>query len=102
MTLLAARPDAVVFAGARDPAMASGLQEPAKVHPDRFHVVKLISPDKPNNVAVVEEVKRVAGRLDVVIANAAVADVFDSALELRTEDMIRHFEVRREKPSLLI
>ncbi|KAL1700545.1 hypothetical protein EV121DRAFT_295104 [Schizophyllum commune] len=101
VTLLAARPDAVVFAGARDPATASDLQALAKAHPDRFHVVKLISPDKANNIAAVEEVKRVAGRLDVVIANAAVANVFDSALELGPEDMIRHFEVNTNGPLVL-
>ncbi|KAI5887771.1 NAD(P)-binding protein [Schizophyllum commune H4-8] len=101
VTLLAARPDAVVFAGAREPAGATELRELAEAHPDRFHVVKLISPDKANNIVIAEEIKRVAGRLDVVIANAAVADVFDSALELRTDDMIRHFEVNTNGPLVL-
>ncbi|KAL1683365.1 hypothetical protein EV122DRAFT_201865 [Schizophyllum commune] len=90
---LASRPDVVVFAGARDPARATNLQALAKSHPGRFHVLRLTSPDKANNIAAAEEIKRVAGRLDVVIANAGIGDAFESALELRTEDMVRHFEV---------
>ncbi|KAL1688732.1 hypothetical protein GGG16DRAFT_126982 [Schizophyllum commune] len=71
VTLLAARPNTIVFAGARDPARATALQALAKSHPDRFHVVKLIVPDKDDHLAAAEEIKRIAGRLDVVIANAA-------------------------------
>ncbi|KAI5892428.1 NAD(P)-binding protein [Schizophyllum commune H4-8] len=93
VTQLSSRPDVIVFAGARDPARATNLQALAKSHPGRFHILELTSPDKANNIAAVEEIKRVAGRLDVVIANAGIGNAFESALELRTEDMIRHFEV---------
>ena len=96
VTLLAARPNTIVFAGARDPARATALQALAKAHPDRFHILKLVVPDKEDHLAAAEEIKRIAGRLDVVIANAAFADVFDPALDLRGEDMVRHFEVRGE------
>lgn len=96
VTLLAARPNTIVFAGARDPARATALQALAKAHPVRFHILRLIVPDKEDHLAAAEEIKRIAGQLDVVIANAAFADVFDSALDLRPEDMVRHFEVRGE------
>ncbi|KAL1754506.1 hypothetical protein FB107DRAFT_215637 [Schizophyllum commune] len=101
VTLLAARPNTIVFAGARDPARATALQALAKLHPDRFHILKLIVPDKDDHLAAAEEIMRVAGRLDVVIANAAFADVFDSALDLRPEDMVRHFEVNTIGPLIL-
>ncbi|KAL1700544.1 hypothetical protein EV121DRAFT_295103 [Schizophyllum commune] len=101
VTLLAARPNTIVFAGARDPARATALQALATAHPDRFHILKLIVPDKADHLAAAEEIKRIAGRLDVVIANAAFADVFDSALDLRAEDMVRHFEVNTIGPLIL-
>ncbi|KAL1756796.1 hypothetical protein FB107DRAFT_289842 [Schizophyllum commune] len=93
VTQLATRPDAIVFAGARDPARATNLQALAKLHPARFHVVKVTSADKEDNIAAVEEVKRVAGRLDVVIANAGIGDTLGTALEVNPEDMVRHLEV---------
>ncbi|KAL1691079.1 hypothetical protein GGG16DRAFT_113413 [Schizophyllum commune] len=93
VTQLATRPDAIVFAGARDPARATGLQALAKAHPGRLHVVKLTSAEKEDNIAAVEKVKRVAGRLDVVIANAGIGDTLGTALEVNPEDMVRHFEV---------
>ena len=96
VTQLATRPDAIVFAGARDPARATNLQALAKSHPDRFHVVKLTSADKEDNIAAVEEVKRVAGRLHVVIANAGIGNTLGMALETSPADMVRHFEVRRD------
>ncbi|KAL1663603.1 hypothetical protein GGF50DRAFT_56621 [Schizophyllum commune] len=100
VTQLASRPDAVVFAGVRDPARATDLQALAKAHPGSVHVVKLVHPDKANNAAV-EEIKRVAGRLDVVIANGAIDYAFEPVLDLRPEDMISHYEVNTDGPLVL-
>jgi NAD(P)-dependent dehydrogenase (short-subunit alcohol dehydrogenase family) len=66
---LAARADTVVFAGARDPASASELRELAD-QKKNVHILKLVSCDEDGNCAAVEEIKRVAGALHVVIANA--------------------------------
>ncbi|KAI4294028.1 NAD(P)-binding protein [Schizophyllum commune Loenen D] len=93
VTALAARPNVVVFAGARDPAHATELNALAKAHPGRVHVLKVVSADKENNKAAIEEIKRVAGRLDVVIANAGIHKCYAPALEVPAEEMIRHFEV---------
>ncbi|KAI5889650.1 NAD(P)-binding protein [Schizophyllum commune H4-8] len=101
VSLLAARPDAVIFAGARNPAGATGLQELAKAHPGRFHVIKVVSADKENNVEAAKEIKRVAGGLDVVIANAAISDTLASALETPAEEMIRHFDINVNGPLVL-
>ena len=92
---IAARPDAVLFAGARDPTRANDLQALAAAYPDRVHIVKIVSADKADNAAAVEEVMRVAGRLDVVVANAGISDCFLPALEVPREEIVRHVEVRR-------
>ncbi|KAI5830649.1 NAD(P)-binding protein [Schizophyllum commune Tattone D] len=98
---LAARPDAILFAGARDPARATELQALAAAHPDRVYVLKVVSADKANNTAAVEEMQRVAGRLDVVIANAGISDCFKPALELPPEEVLRHVEVNTNGPLVL-
>lgn len=67
---LATRPDTIVFAGARNPSGATALAELVQTHPEKVHVVQLTSGDRAENDAAVKEIERVAGRLDVVIANA--------------------------------
>jgi NAD(P)-dependent dehydrogenase (short-subunit alcohol dehydrogenase family) len=67
---LVARPDVIVFAGTRKPAAAAELQALAKSNKDKFHILKLTSADEADNHAAVEEIKKIAGRLDVVISNA--------------------------------
>ncbi|KAL1683350.1 hypothetical protein EV122DRAFT_201754 [Schizophyllum commune] len=98
---IAKRPDTILFAGARDPERATDLQALAVAHPDRVHVLKIVSADKANNAAAVEEIKRVAGRLDVVIANAGISDSFEPALEVPPEEIIKHVEVNTNGPLVL-
>ena len=93
VTLLISRPDTIVFAGARNPSGATDLQGLAKAHPDRFHVIKVVSADKENNLEAAKEIQRVAGRLDVVIANAGISECIAPALEVPPEEMVKHFEV---------
>jgi NAD(P)-dependent dehydrogenase (short-subunit alcohol dehydrogenase family) len=69
---LVARADVVVFAGARQSGSATDLQALAAAHPGKLHVVELASADEAGNRAAVAEIERVAGRLDVVIANAGM------------------------------
>jgi NAD(P)-dependent dehydrogenase (short-subunit alcohol dehydrogenase family) len=66
---LAARADTVVFAGARDTSSANELRELADKQ-ENVHILKLVSCDEEGNRAAVEEIKRIAGALHVVIANA--------------------------------
>jgi NAD(P)-dependent dehydrogenase (short-subunit alcohol dehydrogenase family) len=68
--VLAHRDNVVIFAGARDPSAATDLHDLVKTYPGKVHIVKLTSTDEENNRAAVEEIRRIAGRLDVVIANA--------------------------------
>jgi NAD(P)-dependent dehydrogenase (short-subunit alcohol dehydrogenase family) len=67
---LLTRPNVIVFAGARDPSKATDLQALEKEHPGKLHIVKLTSTDEVESKAVAEHIKSIAGRLDVVIANA--------------------------------
>ncbi|KII92800.1 hypothetical protein PLICRDRAFT_134710 [Plicaturopsis crispa FD-325 SS-3] len=93
VSALARRENAVVFAGARNPSSATQLQSLAKEFPSKVHVVKLTSGDKADNEAAVAEVKRVAGKLDVVIANAGISDAPGRVLKVSAEAMSRHFDV---------
>jgi NAD(P)-dependent dehydrogenase (short-subunit alcohol dehydrogenase family) len=72
VTVLIERADVVVCAGAREPSSAAELQALAKAHPGKLHVLKLTSADEADNRAAAAEIKRIAGRLDVVIANAGM------------------------------
>jgi NAD(P)-dependent dehydrogenase (short-subunit alcohol dehydrogenase family) len=66
---LATRSDTVVFAGTRNPSSATQLQELARQQKN-VHILKLTSCDKADNQAAAAEIKKVAGVLHVVIANA--------------------------------
>jgi norsolorinic acid ketoreductase len=65
---IAARPNTIVFAGARNPA-AQSLKDLAAKH-SNVHPIKLTSGDESDNAAAVAEIQKIAGRIDVVIANA--------------------------------
>ncbi|KAJ6545467.1 hypothetical protein B0H19DRAFT_1075774 [Mycena capillaripes] len=67
--VLAARPNTIVFAGARDPAAQSLKDLAANLYPN-VHAVKLTSGDKADNEAAIAQIQKTAGQLDVIIANA--------------------------------
>ena len=117
---IASRNDVIVFAGTRNPAAASDLQELVKEYPKKVHIVRFIAGDKAGNEAAAVEIKTIAGRLDVVIANAGaltlylfsrcrdvtqstgVMSTLDSVLDTSADDMRKHFEVRYSiSPSIL-
>ncbi|KAL1752414.1 hypothetical protein FB107DRAFT_277745 [Schizophyllum commune] len=101
VTQLAARPDTIVFGGARNPAQAINLHTLADAHPGRVHVLEVVSANRANNDAAIEEIRRVAGRLDVVIANAGISDCFVPALEVPAKEMVRHVEVNTNGPLVI-
>ncbi|KAL1702815.1 hypothetical protein EV121DRAFT_292959 [Schizophyllum commune] len=85
VTLLAERPNTIVFAGARDPANASDLQALAAKHPDNVFLVELKASDV--------EIRQKTGRLDVVIANAAISKSMDPLVNVLPETMREHYDV---------
>ncbi|KZO92344.1 NAD(P)-binding protein [Calocera viscosa TUFC12733] len=93
VTYIAARPDVIVFAGCRNPAAATDLEALVAKYPGKVHIVKLTSCDKADTEAAISKIKDIAGRLDVVIANAGIGNYFGLALETPSEKMDEHFHV---------
>jgi len=93
VTALASRDDVVVFAGARNPSAAKDLHVLAEKYPGKLHIVKLTSGDKTENEGVIAEIRAIAGRLDVVIANAGISQYYGTALATPAEEMRVHYEV---------
>ncbi|EIN06093.1 NAD(P)-binding protein [Punctularia strigosozonata HHB-11173 SS5] len=71
--VLAAKPDTLVFAGARNPPAATDLHELAAQYPGK--------------------IKRVAGRLDVVVANAGICSSVSRVLDEPPDALREHMEV---------
>jgi NAD(P)-dependent dehydrogenase (short-subunit alcohol dehydrogenase family) len=69
------------------------LEALAVRYPDKVRTVTLTSGDKTDNDAAVAEIERIAGRLDVVIANAALGDFTGPVLKTSPQDMATHFHV---------
>ncbi|KAJ7737493.1 hypothetical protein B0H16DRAFT_1730272 [Mycena metata] len=90
-TLIAAHLDTIVFAGARDPA-AQSLKDLAAKHPN-VHPVKLTSGDQADNEAAIIEIQKTAGRLDVIIANAGIANTMGSVASTPPSAFREHWEV---------
>ncbi|KAJ6495515.1 hypothetical protein DFH09DRAFT_1448649 [Mycena vulgaris] len=88
---LAARPNTVVFAGSRDPA-AQSLKDLAAKHPN-VHPVKLTSADQADNEAAIAEIQKIAGQLDVIIANAGISKYYGTLHTTPISEFKQHWEV---------
>ncbi|KAJ6498240.1 hypothetical protein DFH09DRAFT_1495250 [Mycena vulgaris] len=88
---LAARPDTIVFAGSRDPA-AQSLKDLAAKHPN-VHPVKLTSADQADNEAAIAEIQKIAGQLDVIIANAGISKYYGTLPTTPISEFKQHWEV---------
>lgn len=95
------RENVIVFTGVRDPARATDLKELASTSPRKLHIVKLVSADEAGNRAAIEEVKSIAGRLDVVIANAAIATFSGPVIQTPASEMLEHYNVNVVGPLVL-
>lgn len=67
--ILERSPCAVIFAGARDPTSAYGLNDFSRSN-DNIKVLQIIVDDEQSNLRAMEEVKRFTNHLHIVIANA--------------------------------
>ncbi|KAF8206070.1 putative NADP(+)-dependent dehydrogenase [Mycena galopus ATCC 62051] len=79
-TLIAARPNTIVFAGARDPT-AQSLKDLAAEH------------SNADNEAAIAEIQKTAGRLDVLIANAGIAKYIGTLATTPLSEFRDHWEV---------
>ena len=102
--LLASRPDAVIYAGARDTTKADQLQQLAKQH-SNIRIVQLGVDSDADHAAVVKKVQAEVGRVDVVLANAgynseachrpikdAPLDEFRQCLEVNAVGVLRLYQ----------
>lgn len=71
--ILALRDDTIVFAGARNPSESSDLLTLAGRFPKKVQLITFIPGDRESNIKTVNDIRRSAGRLDVVIANAGAS-----------------------------
>ncbi|KAJ7644598.1 hypothetical protein FB45DRAFT_1116199 [Roridomyces roridus] len=88
---LASRPNTIVFAGARDPA-AQSLKDLSAKHLN-VHGVKLTLGDKADNEAAVAKIQRIAGQLDVIIANAGISNYYGPLAETPVSEFKDHWEI---------
>jgi NAD(P)-dependent dehydrogenase (short-subunit alcohol dehydrogenase family) len=92
VTLLASRPDSIIYATCRDPAAAVELNTLASSGtPGKIIVVKLDQPE--DYPALAAKVEKEAGVVDVVIANAALNDNVAPASKVSVESYTEHFQV---------
>ncbi|CDZ96795.1 Predicted short chain-type dehydrogenase [Phaffia rhodozyma] len=100
---LASNPAKVIFAGARTPANSTALHELAKTSQAKINVIGLVSADTESNKKAAEEIKKAAGRVDVIIANAGLGSP-EGVVPLHESDpaqWVVHYEVNLIGPVVL-
>ena len=98
--IIASRPNNIVFAGARSPPKASELQKLAANSPN-VHIVQLESSSVSDAAAAAKTIEKIAGGLDVVIANAGIAQNWQPVTEIDLKSMNEHFQVNTVGPLIL-
>jgi len=98
--VLAKRPETVVFAGVRDPASATALKDLSKKYPN-VHILKLTSGSVEDNQDAAKEIERISGQLDIVIANAGIANHQGPAATTPISQFTDHFNVNTLGPVVL-
>ncbi|KZO92367.1 NAD(P)-binding protein [Calocera viscosa TUFC12733] len=101
VTVLAARANTIVFAGARSPSGATALRKLEVQHPSKLYTVQLTSADREDNDAAVAKIKQIAGRLDIVVANAGINSVYERTDVVSVDAMKEHYEVNVLGPLVL-
>ncbi|GAA5823371.1 hypothetical protein JCM3770_006843 [Rhodotorula araucariae] len=91
-TIFAKRPNTLVFAGARTPEKADALNALAKETQGRLVVVKLDVHSDEDHAAAAKLVKEKAGKVDVVIANAGIAEGMAPVATADVNEFRRHHE----------
>ncbi|EGU12542.1 Aflatoxin biosynthesis ketoreductase nor-1 [Rhodotorula toruloides ATCC 204091] len=100
VTALAKRPNSLIFATARNPDKADDLNALA-AETKNIEVVKFEATSEDDAIALAKVVEEKAGKLDVVIANAGIAEATKGVVEVTHTDFIRHIETNAWGPILL-
>ena len=96
---LASRADTLIYAGARDPTKADKLQQLASKHPN-VRVLKLRVDSDADHTAAASQVQAEAGRVDVLLANAGIAeaDAYERTGTQTADKLLQHFQVNTVGP----
>ncbi|KAI5475751.1 short-chain dehydrogenase/reductase SDR family protein [Pseudohyphozyma bogoriensis] len=97
----AARPNTVVYAGARDPEHATALQELANKHDGVIKIVKLSSTSVEEAQAAAALIEKEQGKIDVVIANAGFSKDNSPVASVPLEAVREHYETNALGPLIL-
>ncbi|KAJ3035945.1 hypothetical protein HDV00_003292 [Rhizophlyctis rosea] len=100
VTALSKRPNTIVFATARDPSKAIDLQALAKTNPN-LHIIKLEVTSVEDTKAAADYVSRTTGGIDVVIANAGIADSYYPITKLPPQVLDDHLKINTLGPLIL-
>lgn len=90
----------VVFAGVRTFSKATALREVAKNN-SNVHIVQLESTSVSDAAAAAKTVQEITGGLDVVIANAGIANNWQTNLDVDLESLYEHHRVNTVGPLIL-
>ncbi|KAF9474785.1 NAD(P)-binding protein [Pholiota conissans] len=93
--------DAFVYAGVRNPCKAVELYDLVAKHPSRIEVVEYISSDGCGNQEIADRIQYRHGRVDVVIANAAISKYIGPVSQIPIEEFQDHFNVNVGGPLIL-
>ncbi|KAF9472594.1 NAD(P)-binding protein [Pholiota conissans] len=96
-------PSAIVYAWAREPSSsgADALKRVANMYPGRVEIVKYVSADEVGNAEVAKEIRTRHGKVDVVIANAAICSGLAPVHKADMNAFKEHFTVNVMGPIVL-
>lgn len=90
----------VVFAGVRTPSKATALQKLASKNPN-IHILQLESTSISDATNAAQIITEVTGGLDVVVANAGIANDWQKALDINIDSIYEHLKVNTVGPLIL-
>ena len=97
---LAKRPNTVIYAGVRDLNNATALQK-LNLSTKNIHIVKLDSVSESDAKAAAEKIEKTSGYVDVVIANAGIANYQGPLVTTPIKEIRDHYEVNVVGPLIL-
>ena len=99
---VAAENDYIVFAGARNPSAATGLQELA-ANNKNVHIIKYEASSAADATAVAQRIEELAGGLDVLVPNAAhfPFEEFRPVKDTKPDVLSEHIQINAIGPILL-
>jgi norsolorinic acid ketoreductase len=98
---LAKRPNTVVFAAVRDPATASKDLKRTAHEYSNVHIIRLDSATPSDAQEAAQYIDKVAGGLDVVVANAGIAQDWTKVVAVDPAQLHEHFKINAIGPLVL-